>query len=94
MSVGISRFKKQPGDVKTIGLDFCDYFEGRDDVPANAKIQEIEQGITAELLGISGTVVWVRFSGGVYQQKYAGKIAMTTSSGDIEYANFSVTVRD
>lgn len=96
MAIGTqAKFKQQPGEVKTYGIDFADFFTvgERTDKPSSASVSA-EPGITVELVALQETVVWIRLSGGTDGTTYRGTVTLETTSGDIEQADFSVRVKD
>ncbi|MDZ5457001.1 hypothetical protein [Azohydromonas lata] len=88
-------YDKLPGEAKTWGIDFDEFFVigERDDTPIQASI-ELQTGVNASVVGIQGRVVWFHVPpGGAPGHTSAGLITLQLSSGDVEQAQIRVRIR-
>ena len=89
----LGRFVKQPLEILDYDVDFSAWFAGRGDTPASIAVIT-EPGIVLVGNSLVGTMVKVVLSGGTDGVKYKITVRLTTTSGIVREADFSVAVKE
>ena len=93
----LGRFTKQSTETLDYRVEFADWFDDpedpRTDLPASITV-DVEAGITLVTSTRVGTLVFVVLSGGADGAEYKVTVRMTTSSGIVKEADFSVRIKD
>lgn len=92
----VGKFQKQPSEILDYDVDYTDWFSNRIDTPASVNPVAIvaEAGITVVGSSITGDIVKVILSGGTSGTKYKITVRLTTASGLLKEADFTVTVKE
>lgn len=89
----LARFSQQSTETLDYDVDFTDWFEDRVDTAASYTAT-VESGITLSTSSRSGSVVKVVLTGGTHGQSYKVTVRLTTSSGVVKEADFTVKIKD
>lgn len=90
----LGKFKKKISEVLDYDVYYTDWFDGRLDTPVTAYAFVDSTNITVVSTALNGKVVKVTLSGGVEGGVYRVTTRLTTSTGIVRDADFSVTVKD
>jgi hypothetical protein len=88
----LGRFVKQPAEVLDYDVDYTDWFANRTDT-ASSFTAVAEPGITIDSSARTGNVVKVVLSGGTANTTYKITVRLTTSTGIIKEADFTVRIK-
>ena len=86
-------FVKQPNEVLDYDVDYGAWFVGRGDTATYISITT-DPGIVITGYSLVGTMAKVVLSGGIDGEKYKVTVRLTTSSGIVREADFSVSVKE
>ena len=89
----LGRFVKQPNEILDYDVDYSAWFVGRGDTATAISITT-EPGIVLTGYSLVGTMAKVVLSGGTDGVKYKITVRLTTSSGIVREADFSVAVKE
>ena len=89
----LGKFVKQPNEVLDYDVDYGAWFVGRGDTPASIATTT-DPGITLNGYSLVGMIAKVILSGGIDGEKYKITVRLTTSSGIVREADFSVSVKE
>lgn len=91
----IGKFQKQPDETIDYDVDFSPWFSNREDEPAlvDPVAAVAEDGITIVSATLTDNVVKVTLAGGTAGTKYKVTVLLTTLSGLVKEADFTVTVK-
>ena len=89
----LGRFQKQPGETLDYDVDYTDWFSNRTDTPASCVVTA-EAGLTKVSDARTGNVVKIVLSGGTDGTKYKVTVRMTTTTGMVKEADFTVTIKE
>lgn len=89
----LGRFVKQPNEILDYDVDYSAWFVGRGDTATSISITT-DPGIVLNGYSLVGTIAKAVLSGGVDGEKYKITVRLTTSSGIVREADFSVSVKE
>jgi hypothetical protein len=89
----LARFTKQPSEVLDYLVDYTEWFAERSDTPST-ELTVVETGITKVSSGIDGLIVKVVLSGGTVGVSYKITTKLTTTSGIVREADFTVAIKE
>jgi hypothetical protein len=90
----LGRFTKQPAEVIDYPVDFAGWFAGRSGVSIASYTVTAETGITVSTHRKDGFVVTAVMAGGTAGATYKVTVRITTSSGLVKEAEFTIKVRE
>jgi hypothetical protein len=89
----LARFTKQPSEILDYLVDYTEWFSERSDTPST-EVTTVDAGITKVSSGIDGRIVKVVLSGGTVGESYKITTRLTTTSGIVREADFTVAVKE
>lgn len=89
----LGRFSKQTAEILDYDVDYTDWFVDRGDTPST-HTTTADAGITVVSSVRTGKVIKVILSGGMNGETYKTTLRLTTSSGVVKEADFTVKIKD
>jgi len=93
MTAVLGKFTKQPAEILDYDVDYAQWFSNRVDTPDSYAVTA-EAGITVVSTSLTGPVVKITLGGGTTGVKYKITARLTTLSGLVKEADFTVSVKE
>lgn len=93
MTTLLGKFSKQTDEILDYYVDYSEWFADRADTPQSIAVTS-EAGLTVVSSAIVGLTVKIVVSGGTNGSTYKVTCKLTTTSGIVREADFTITIKD